>query len=285
MTKLRELSEKPDGWGDIRVIEPADARAILAALPSDTTQAPVMLTDEQRAAIERAAGRAHVVALGKPIDGVEGQRWRVLSDLFRAAPVAPAAAAGAERFDLRFPAVLRKMWSGCEVQAWLDELPPLYEVPTQARDGNTGNASLIGGAPVELVQFIPAQAAGRAGLATPARLSTDAVAQLSTETVDKPVQRMSDAERNVLAERARQVSVEGWTPTHDDQNGPREMPSAAAAYALSAAGRRGDGAEVWPQSWAYEWWKPTTPRRDLVKAGELIIAEIERIDRAGYEEA
>lgn len=26
MTKLRELSEKPDGWGDIRVIEPADAR-------------------------------------------------------------------------------------------------------------------------------------------------------------------------------------------------------------------------------------------------------------------
>ncbi|MCP3707674.1 hypothetical protein M3I54_11865 [Paraburkholderia sp. CNPSo 3274] len=32
MTKLRELSEKPDGWGDIRIIDPADARAILVAL-------------------------------------------------------------------------------------------------------------------------------------------------------------------------------------------------------------------------------------------------------------
>lgn len=167
------------------------------------------------------------MTLGKPIDGVEGQLWRVLSDLFRAAPVAPAAAASAERFDLRFPTVLRKMWSGCEVQAWLDELPPLYEVPTHARDDNTGNASLIGGAPVELVQFTPAQAAERAGLETPARLSTDAVAQLSTETVDKPVQRMSDAERDVLAERARQVSVEGWTPTRS------EWP------ARDAVGRRG----------------------------------------------
>ena len=28
------------------------------------------------------------------------------------------------------------------------------------------------------------------------------------------------------------------------------------------------------------WFKPTTPRRDLVKAGALIIAEIERLDRA-----
>ncbi|ECW2960719.1 hypothetical protein F3X75_02065 [Salmonella enterica subsp. enterica] len=29
-----------------------------------------------------------------------------------------------------------------------------------------------------------------------------------------------------------------------------------------------------------EWWKPSSPRRDLVKAGALILAEIERGDRA-----
>lgn len=89
LTKLRELSEKPDGWGDIRMIEPADARAILAALPSDAAQAP--LTVEQRAAMQWAADRAHVESLGKSIGGVEGRRWRILLDLYRAAPVAPAA--------------------------------------------------------------------------------------------------------------------------------------------------------------------------------------------------
>jgi len=35
---------------------------------------------------------------------------------------------------------------------------------------------------------------------------------------------------------------------------------------------------VW--TWERAWWKPTTRRRDLVKAGALILAEIERLDRA-----
>jgi hypothetical protein len=33
----------------------------------------------------------------------------------------------------------------------------------------------------------------------------------------------------------------------------------------------------WP--WAPELWKPANARRDLVKAGALILAEIERLDR------
>lgn len=37
------------------------------------------------------------------------------------------------------------------------------------------------------------------------------------------------------------------------------------------------GAYHWP--WSREWWKPKNPRRDLVKAGALIVAEIERLDR------
>ena len=35
----------------------------------------------------------------------------------------------------------------------------------------------------------------------------------------------------------------------------------------------------WPASWSTDWWKPKTPRRDLVRAAALLIAEIERIDR------
>lgn len=48
------------------------------------------------------------------------------------APVTTAAAAQPKPYALRFPAVLRKMWSGSEVQAWLDQLPPLYGAPLVA---------------------------------------------------------------------------------------------------------------------------------------------------------
>ncbi|WP_069357843.1 hypothetical protein [Burkholderia cenocepacia] len=92
---------------------------------------------------------------------------------------------------------------------------------------------------------------------------------------------LTDAERDVLAERRRQVEGEGWTPEHDDEHDMGEMAHAAAWYAVdpimrSALDER--GLSFWP--WAQEWWKSTTPRRDLVKAGALILAEIERIDRA-----
>jgi hypothetical protein len=82
---------------------------------------------------------------------------------------------------------------------------------------------------------------------------------------------------DVLAERARQVTAEGWTPKHDDGYAQSELVMAAVCYAYHAA--RGEAsANIWP--WLLERWKPTTPRRNLIKAGALILAEIERIDRA-----
>lgn len=95
---------------------------------------------------------------------------------------------------------------------------------------------------------------------------------------------------DVIAERQRQQSVEGWTPAHDDKHDNNEMAFAASCYAFHSAAAswdfEGDGTPYdihqapknWP--WDSRWWKPTSPRRDLVKAGALIIAEIERIDRA-----
>ncbi|ENF6041717.1 ead/Ea22-like family protein [Citrobacter amalonaticus] len=84
--------------------------------------------------------------------------------------------------------------------------------------------------------------------------------------------------RDVIAERYRQQSVEGWTPEHDDQYMHCEMAVAAACYIMADDDPRAGVPELWP--WPEEWWKPTTIRRDLVKAGALILAEIERIDRA-----
>lgn len=92
---------------------------------------------------------------------------------------------------------------------------------------------------------------------------------------------LTAAARDVLAERQRQVSAEGWTPEQDDRYTHGDMASAAACYAnqgryhFPEPGKPGPN---WP--WAAEWWKPSTYRRNLEKAGALILAEIERLDRA-----
>lgn len=79
-------------------------------------------------------------------------------------------------------------------------------------------------------------------------------------------------------ERARQIEDEGWTAAHDDEYIQAEMAAAAACYALACAGYSGSAASLWP--WKKKWWKPTTNRRNLIKAAALIVAEIERLDRA-----
>ena len=90
---------------------------------------------------------------------------------------------------------------------------------------------------------------------------------------------------DVLAERERQKTAEGWTAEHDDQHDAGQLAAAASCYAqfavLSEAARWRKGIlwvpDWWP--WSRKWWKPTNSRRDLVKAGALILAEIERLDR------
>lgn len=101
----------------------------------------------------------------------------------------------------------------------------------------------------------------------------------------------SKAAQDVLAERRRQISAKGWTPEHDDEHSDGALAIAAACYAEQAVSRAWlfddgpdncyaeDGApRIWP--WDREWWKPKNPRRDLVRAGALLLAEIERLDRA-----
>jgi hypothetical protein len=93
----------------------------------------------------------------------------------------------------------------------------------------------------------------------------------------------------VAAERRRHVEVEGWTEAHDDEHGNGELARAAAAYAFhSSAHSYGNdrrlfdivriARKLWP--WGAGWWKPKDARRDLIRAAALIVAEIERIDRA-----
>jgi len=85
------------------------------------------------------------------------------------------------------------------------------------------------------------------------------------------------AARDVLAERRRQVEQEGWTPARDDQYRGGELSMAAVCYANTLAAG-GAAPHAWP--WPEAWWKPSDERCNLVKAGALILAEIERLDRA-----
>jgi hypothetical protein len=76
------------------------------------------------------------------------------------------------------------------------------------------------------------------------------------------------------AERFRQISIKGWTLEDDDAHAHRQLAQAAACYAAHETGIT----VRWPWSWMG--FKPKSHRENLVRAGALIIAEIERIDRA-----
>lgn len=89
---------------------------------------------------------------------------------------------------------------------------------------------------------------------------------------------LSQAATDVLAERRRQITAEDWTPEHDDKYRHSEMLWAACCYVLNTIQKYNRVPFDWP--WRDEWWKPTNQRRDLVKANALLLAEIERIDRA-----
>ena len=103
----------------------------------------------------------------------------------------------------------------------------------------------------------------------------------------------------IAVERQRQIEKEGWTPERDDaEHVGGGLARAAICYAEHAQKygwnatmpphgvSKEDGTahyrkitrpKTWP--WAAKWWKPKDPVRDLVRAGALIAAEIDRLQR------
>lgn len=96
---------------------------------------------------------------------------------------------------------------------------------------------------------------------------------------------------DVLTERHRQVTKEGWSHEHDDSHVRGELGLAAALYALpyeSGMLEQDDFIRLdMLLEIGFEWrLKPEPDRRKrLVKAGALILAEIERMDRANAKDA
>lgn len=87
-----------------------------------------------------------------------------------------------------------------------------------------------------------------------------------------PIQ--SQALRDVTAERQRQQSTKGYSTQQDDTYIGGELAAAAISYIEPM-----EAESYWPADWHDDSFKPSDYRRNLVKAGALILAEIERIDR------
>jgi hypothetical protein len=94
----------------------------------------------------------------------------------------------------------------------------------------------------------------------------------------------------IAAERERQITNEGWTPDHDSHHDRDQLLGAANCYLGAVALRRvgepngrirqllGLIPEGWP--WQPFLFKPKNDVRDLVRAGALIAAEIDRLQHA-----
>lgn len=82
----------------------------------------------------------------------------------------------------------------------------------------------------------------------------------------------------IAAERQRQIQVEGYTSDRDDVLSDGSLAIAAACYAMNSAWQRDNGIPlIWP--WDDKCWKPKDQLSDLIRAGALIAAEIDRLQR------
>ncbi|EMX7707909.1 hypothetical protein AAHN18_003020 [Salmonella enterica] len=128
----------------------------------------------------------------------------------------------------------------------------------------------------ELDAMTPEERAGHdAKIAAFKTMLPQPVPVASGESVSQP---LTDALRDVIAERQRQISVKGWTPEHDDTYIGCELAAAAISYIEPV-----EAENYWPADWHDGSFRPSDYRRNLVKATALLLAELERLDRISAE--
>lgn len=89
----------------------------------------------------------------------------------------------------------------------------------------------------------------------------------------------------IQKERERQINKEGWSQEHDDKHADGSIADAAACYASEKRLFEETGIptfrfrDLWP--WHPSWFKKSKHdrKRQLVIAGALIVAELERLGR------
>jgi hypothetical protein len=109
---------------------------------------------------------------------------------------------------------------------------------------------------------------------------------------DKKMNEITEGAALIQEERTRQKLVEKFSDEHDDQWVNDELLDVAYCYlaythALTTKNYKffiQKAFKWYPKSWSEYWWKPSESKiRNLVKAGALIAAEIDRLKRMGEE--
>lgn len=88
----------------------------------------------------------------------------------------------------------------------------------------------------------------------------------------------------IAEERERQIEKEKYSSNHDDKYDEYELEAAGDAYYLhTGLGEKSPKPKFWPWSDAY--WKPSADQvRNLVKAGALYEAEMDRLKRSAHQD-
>ena len=211
----------------------------------------------------------------KWFQGEQGKPYQGMWDFARAAWMARAATAAAPQA----PAAPVVDDEGC----LSDELRDLITGMTVSVDVSTGEhdaGNRLFGEVTEVMEYDGGSDKHKVVL-----LVQSPEANFKAAPAAPAVDALSQAARDVLAERQRQIDVEGWTPEHDDEHSDGFMSMAAACYALAQLpGPRPYAFHtlyLWTfTGWSQSWFKVSDRRRNLVKAAALNIAELERLDRA-----
>lgn len=137
---------------------PAGQREIPVAVPDGWKLVPVKITQQMiEGAMAAHYGVRRLRQAGGPggvdmtvncinYNGNQAMK-RMWAGALAAAPTPPVQ----QPVQLRFPTMLRKMWSGGEVQAWLDEQGPLYTAPPAQQQNEPQNIPEIIPAPEQPV--------------------------------------------------------------------------------------------------------------------------------------
>lgn len=147
------------------------------------------------------------------------------------------------------------------------------------------------GTPVERIRFRTIWNAALVAPSNPseAGLSDEALAMIGLERIDKagPFTKVnvraasnpSSGVELIAVERERQVNRLGWTDEHDDEHVSGELAEAACFYALARRVRKMPGSvrPAWPFTGPAP--MPADPVVELTRAGALIAAEIDRLQR------
>lgn len=80
----------------------------------------------------------------------------------------------------------------------------------------------------------------------------------------------------ILAERERQITIEGWHLEHDDEHSYAILENAAYCYRDAEPDTLAPS--LWP--WSENTWKPSDRQRNLMRAGALYLAAAQAAERA-----